>query len=256
MDTILLGIGLGFIVMVLLIIILILKDNKSNIDYIICQTFTGNQKWYKAIGLVDVKNDGSYTVVHKVMQPKLGEIGSFHQKHLKPGKGNRYFMLLNEWDKGRFAPMEYTGKIKDLVFQVPKKDETGKLMLDAEGNVIMEVKKTQAGELETISNSDVDFIIQQRKKNEVITKRQEKNKAWWPVVAGGAGFVLLLVVMVYMVMQNTETAKINADASASIAAQQERTAEIITKTIIDLVRNETIHEAFKKPQLPPNPPTG
>lgn len=259
MDTIILGIGLGFVFMIAIIIFLASRDKKSNIDYYICQTFTGNQKWYSAVGMVDVQNDGGYTVQHKLTTPNIGDIGPFHQKHMKPGKNNRYFMLLNEWDKGRFRPMEFTGLMEDIEIESPETDKDGQPIIDQDGNVKMKIVKTKAGRMESVPNADFDWVISQRKKNELLTRRREKNKSWWPVIAGGGVFVLCFIIMIYMIFQNAEIAKMNSQTSNSIAAHSDvkSNTEAITKIIIGVVRNETMQQAFKpKPQLPSNPPTG
>lgn len=245
MNIWILAVILGFALMLILFFVMVLLDaKKGNITYIICQTFLGGQKWYMGQGKVDIKNDGSYMAEHVLYKPKKLQIGLIHQKFLKPQKGNRYLIVLEEWDTGRFRPLDYRGHMKGrttLTRKIMQEDNDGNPILDPKTKEIQYSDKVEVidyGTLIATPNHDIDYIVQRKDKNrQLLLKKQEANK-WLPMIIGGALFVIVGVMLVVSWMYLAEFSANLKDASKNFASGQ--TTENTVKAIRDILLNESI----------------
>lgn len=236
-------------------VMLMLDRKRGNIEYNICQTFLGGQRWYRARGMVDVKNDGTFMAEHVILTGGKKPIGLFHQKHLKNITGKQYMMLLEEWDTGRFRPLEYRGHIKGKTIVtrlVPVVDELGKQKKDDKGKPLY--RKTEdtidTGLLKGIPNHDIDWIVRRKEKNrELLIKKEERNK-WLPVLVSG-GVLIIAGIMLVLVAYYMNEMSVNFKTAASQSSSGKATADTV-KIIRDLLLNETYQDRLENLDRPPS----
>lgn len=258
MNIWILAVILGFALMLTLFFVLILLDRKAgNIDYLICQTFLQNQKWYTVRGKVDVKNDGTFMAEHIIITGGKKPIGLFHQKHLKPSKGNRYMMILEEWDVGRYRPLEYEGHIygqTEVIKRIPIYDAKGNVLKGSDGKIVYKDLKDiiDQGLLRGTPNHDIDWILRRKEKNRIMLIKKDENKKWLPMIASAGVLIIVAIFMVfaaYYLVQYSENLEA-ASKNFNPTKQTQDTVEIIK----DLLFNETIQDRVKSnvEGLPPS----
>jgi len=242
--------------------IMIYFGKKSNIDYVILQTFEGAQRPFIKKGLVDVKNDGGRMAEHVMtVAGKQEGIGTFHQKYLKPSAGGRYIMLLEEHDVGRYRPLEYRGDIFKSMLRVPVytnkqlKDKKGEPLLDKKGEPIYEIKKDKNGlpiyqEIEeevaglvSVPNDDIDYMLSRKEKNRLLLARKKETNKWLPYIAGGLIFLFVFMGVVLSSYYNYQTSIEIRKGLGNFdgAAQTER----VINLFVEKMTNTTTRDVFK-----------
>ena len=231
-------IGIVILAIPAAIIIFILIRPKTNIRYVITQTFFGGERIVIKEGKVESKIEDKNMAVHKMLVGtfKLVSIGTFHQKHLRQGIGNKLVMKLEEYDVGRYRPVKM-GDLSDT---------------DPDGlNVKVE---------NPISNNDIDFIVNEKSAaKETYEKKKEEKMKWLPYVAGVAVFIICFIVFVLMMYYvNEMNTKL---VSLEIALEQKidgmdpvNMAKAMTNNCVDLMRNGTviIQTKTNASELPPH----
>lgn len=227
-----------------------LDRKKGNIDYHICQTFLGGQRWMTLRGLVDVKNDGSFLAEHTLVDGGKRPIGLFHQKHLKPSRGNRYSMLLEEWDVGRYRPLEYEGHIQgksEVVKLMPKLDGNSKPVRDKKGNIefVKDKEIIDTGLLKATPNHDIDWILRRKEKNRLMILKKDEKFKWLPLLAGGAVLVVAGVILVAVAMYmndmsgHFETASKNFNTGEDVINRITKIEEqVYNGTVVDRIKSQ------------------
>lgn len=265
------GIVGGLVLAAIIIIFMVKLQKKSNIDYIILQTFEGLQRPSIKSGYVDVKNDGTRMAEHIVGKgPEKINIGTFHQKFLKPSSPGRYIMFLEEHDVGRYRPLEYNGDIKKTKVKIaeftdePLLDKNSKNLLDDFGNPLYKIKRDANGKeiykeeeidissLVSVPNDDIDYILSRKEKNKrLLEKKQESNK-WLPYLIGGAAFIFVFLGVIlssyynYQASANVKAGLDNFDA----ASQTER----IINLFVEKMTNATTKDVFTVEPIGENVP--
>jgi len=252
----------GLVVAGIIIALIIAFGKKSNVEYVILQTFEGSQRPLMKKGLVDVKNDGTRMAEH-VIGTGANKIfaGTFHQKYLKPTTAGKYLMMLEEFDVGRYRPLEYNGNIKKSKIKIPvylndpKIDEKGNTLVDAFGNVIFKIKTDEKGrpvykEIEedissmvSVPNDDIDYMLSRKEKNKKLLERKQKESKWLPYLLGGAAFVFVFLGVVLSSYYNFQSAVEikNGLANFNAGAQTEQ----IINTFVEQMTNRTTRDVFK-----------
>ncbi len=235
--------------------LIILERKKGNIDYIICQTYLGGQRWYMLKGMVDKKNDGSFLAEHVIFKGGKHPIGLFHQKHLKHHLGKRYMMILEEWDVGRYRPLEYRGHLKGktkMIRRITNFDDKGDIIRDKKGNIDFTDKEEiiDNGRLKATPNHDIDWIIRRKEKNrELLLKKEEKWK-WLPALAAGGLLIISGLMMVAAWMYLADYSENLESASKNFGNHQD--PKVTTDIVLRVLYNQSqtsIKDVDKPPTL-------
>ena len=223
MGFFLLAVLAGIIIMVLTFILLLVfggHSKKSNITYIILQTFLGSKKAINIKGYVDRVNDGSYMAEHYILEKgKKQAIGTFHQKWLIPSTKDKYIMFLEEYDAGRYRPIEYNDKDKNF---------------------------------NPIPNEDIDWLISRKEKNRRMLEEKKKESHWKQYLASGILLFLVVVAIFiqgYFMVETSNNLKAGEQQLAKVIREQ-NPAEIQERTvklIFSVLKNETIRNVVKPP---------
>jgi len=247
----------------IIIAIMVMMGKKSNVEYIILQTFEGSQRPLMKKGLVDVKNDGTRMAEHVIGEGSNKiYVGTFHQKYLKPTTHGKYLMMLEEFDVGRYRPLEYNGDIKKskikipVYTDIPKKDKEGNTLQDVYGNVLYEFKNDEKGrplyrEIEedissmvSVPNDDIDYMLSRKEKNKKLLERKEKESKWLPYLLGGAAFVFVFLGVVLSSYYNFQSASEIKEGLGNFNAAAQ--TEQIINTFVDRMTNKTTRDLFKE----------
>lgn len=248
MNIWLIAIVAGVVLMFAMFGLMLMLDRKrGNIEYIIYRTFLGGQKIYKVRGMVDVKNDGSFMAEHVALTGGKRPIGKFHQKHMKDAGKGQWLMVLEEYDIGRFRPLEYRGHLKgksEVVRRVPMLDEKGTIRRDAKGTPMFTESREiiDTGTLKGIKNDDVDWILQRKEKNRQLLLRKEERNKWWPVIAAGGIMIIAGVVLVMTAFYLNEMSA-HFDTATNRLADFDQAKEDI-KVIRGAIVNQSITDIF------------
>jgi hypothetical protein len=225
---------------IIIIGLIILKSGKNNTTFLVIKTFNRSEVpiFYKGRikQLRDRDNLMSEAIITK--EGKKTGIGTFHQKFIMPFGNKRYLMILEEWDVGRYRPMQrLEGYGLSRVWEA-QRDAQGKPIYDLEGKRKFEEKVQRVGVLEPVSNDDFEYI---RHKLAEVEKRYEikqKDSQTWKYIAGGFIVVVILATVIMSAYYNYQTA-VELKNGAVTQTQS------ISETIYKLFSNETIREAAR-----------
>lgn len=225
---------------VIVTVLIVLSNRRNNVFFLIIKTFNRSEVPILAKGRIkELREKG--TLMSEAFIRKNGRwtgIGTFHQKFLMPFRKNKFLLMVEEWDVGRYRPLvrsEAYGMVKvyDLI-----KDIDGKPVYDLDGKPKYEERTQRTGVIEAMTNDDFDYI--QHKLTEMDRRYQQEQKATatWKLIAGGFLVVVLVIGMVMSAYYNYNT----ATELKTGAVQQ---TQLITETIYKLFSNETIKEAAR-----------
>lgn len=215
--NIVLVIGVLFVVIFCLVIFLMSRMNKrTNIEYTIVQTFDHGQKMYKRKGMVTIPDGFDAMAKHEIVyKGKKAEIGSFHQKYLHPVDSLNYIMMLEEWDTGRFHPIEL--KVSE--------------------------DQKRFSKFTSVPNDDVDFILHTKEKYRDLLTIKEKNSIWKQLFTSYGVLAVvgvILVLTVFYMNQMADSLKIATDNF-----NEAKNTERVAKIFVEVMTNETFREAIK-----------
>ena len=142
---------------------------------------------------------------------KKKEIGTFHQKHLKPTTNNKYIILLEEWDRGRFRPMER------------EQNFSGELTI------------------KPVPNHDIDWILQRKEKNRILEHKKEERGKWIPALVSAG---LLIIVAVFMALVSYWMVEMSANFKDA-SAEFNKGAHKDVKDMKQLLENSTVQIDIK-----------
>jgi len=238
------------VVMIIIFIVLALRSGKrGNIDYLIVQTYLGNKRPVFGRGMVTLDNVEKVAIFQLFGKGTTKEIGTFHQKHLYPNPKGGFLMLLDQFEIGRFRPMEITDETKEEMVIKTAKDFLGQPAKDKDGNPIRTATKQESRVVRPVSNDDVDFIIGTRERlKEKLTKRAKK-KSFWRTLAAISIYFFLFLSIAFNAFYNYESHKENI---AMMERQSEaNVAKVVTETIMHVLMNQTIKDVVKQIPQPP-----
>lgn len=211
-----------------------LLTKKSNIRYLIIQSFIGNEKILIKHGYIDVSKHDVMAEHNLIEKNKKIPIGTFHQKYLKPMQKG-YLMLLEEYDKGRYRPLVLSGVSKDNQEYISK--------------------------LEAVPNDDVNFILRTKEEMFKLLQRDKKENRWLSIVANLGTLIIVGVVLVLVAFYQNEASNNYAEGNLRIeqalkhideGAQAQKVAEVMLK----LLTNQTVRDLIPATVEPPPEPPG
>jgi len=232
----------------LILAFLIAKGGKKgNIEYLIIQTYLGNKRPIKRRGMVKIDTAEHIALFTMFDKGQIHEIGTFPQKYLLPwSKG--FLMLLDQYEIGRYRPLEISDEVKPETYDVTQKDFLGMPERDKDGKFIKTNEKITKRVIKTVSNEDFDFIIGSREKLKSKLLKRAKKKSFWRTIAAIALYFFLFLSIAFNAYYNFETHQSN---QAMIERQSEaKVAEQVTKTIMYVLMNQTIKDVVKPVPLP------
>lgn len=230
---------------IIITVLIVASNRRNNVFFLIIKTFNRTEVPILTKGRIkELREKG--TLMSEAFIRKNGRwagIGTFHQRFLMPFRKNKYLLLVEEWDVGRYRPMVRTEgygvvKIYDLV-----KDAEGKAMFDLDGKPKYEERPQRTGLIEPMTNDDFDYIQHKLTEMDRRYAQEQKNTAAWKLIAGGFLVVVLTIGMVMSAYYNYNTAT-ELKNGAVIQTQT------IAETIYRLFSNETVREAARV--VPPN----
>ncbi len=225
--------------------------SKGNITYWIIQSYLGNKKPIELKGRVSV-DDGDHMAIFKLFDGgEEKEIGSFHQKYLLPfGRG--YCMLLEQYEIGRFRPIELSGDIEDDSNIITEKDFLGQIVKDKGGNPLKTTLLGKKRVFHPVPNDDVDWIIRSRDRLKEKLLKKALRQSFWKKLAAALIWVMLFMSIFINSYYNFQTSE---KLSETVEGQSEaKVAELVTKTIMYVLMNQTVKDVVRPiNQLPPNP---
>lgn len=246
-EYVILVIGAAFVVMTIVLIAIIRDAKRDNIRVFVLRTFNRSDAPLMYRGHVKLFADKGELMSELYIRDrgKPKGIGTFPQKFFKPFGKKEYLIMLEEFDFGRYRPLERIDAYGLSKVYGPRKDEAGNEVIGPDGMRVYEEHTVRVGLTEPVPNDDFDFILKKKEEIRERYKTEEKRNKWLAYAAGGFLIVVVCITLGLSAYWNYETIK-------ELRGGTVQQTQIVSDMIYKLFRNDTVQEAVKE-ELPPPP---
>lgn len=241
--TLVLTFLISIIAMGVFFVILIIRGRRrGNLEYIIIQSYLGIKKPIRRKGYVKLDDLENTAIFEMADIGGRKPIGTFHQKYLMPQEKG-YLMFLEQYEIGRYRPIEFTGETRDELIKVVEKDFLGNAARTETGEILKKDLLTKISRMKAVSNNDVDFILQTRTRlKERLLAKQKKNSLWRTLAIVSIYLFLFLSIFINTYYNHETSVRL---AQAVEDQSEAKVTELVTRTILQVLSNQSIKDVVK-----------